>query len=84
MQTFESDRDLEAEITANIENIEQFYGLSSVNSLQQLVAIILDPKRSQTLFRQRNITMSSIFDEKGDPAEIKAEYVKVFAEKYSY
>jgi len=67
MQNYESERDLEAEITTNIENLEQFYGLNSVDSLKHLVEIILDPKRAQMLFKQRNITVSSIFTLKTDP-----------------
>jgi hypothetical protein len=61
MQHYESERNLEAEITANIENLENFYGLSSVDSLKRLVDIILDPKKSEQLFKQRNVTVSSIF-----------------------
>ena len=50
MRQYESDGDLESEIKnnieANIESLESHYGLGSTNSMQRLVDIILDPKKS--------------------------------------
>lgn len=84
MKQYESERDLEAEITANIENIENFYGLNSVDSLKKLVDIIMDPRKSEQLFRQRSVTVSSIFTQPKDSGEINPDHIKHFAEKYSY
>ena len=69
----------------NIENIENFYGLNSVDSLKKLIEIILDEKKSMKFFKEKMITLSSIFYFNKDAKNnLDDEKIEIFAKKYTY
>lgn len=44
----------------------------------------MDPKKSDQLFKEKSVTVSSIFQQTKEADDLNMEHIAVFAEKYSY